>query len=741
MFRKIQSSIFSYFFTIVILALFVLVVVVNSILTRFENKAVEERMEDVTLAIADYLSKTVNNEERTATLLSETLNVEDIIEIDQLYSSITDKELTSKEWKKVQTSSFYQQNNGDSLQSVLQYYLDKTAKRKKKVIPVLINHLEHFQKIADVEEVILMDKEKILASSKRKELTGKPISGVGLEALSLPNQVKLLQNKTMQWIDLANFLNVGKRVFLLSKVPHTKGKSHYLLYVYDARKWDLNAQLNNVEKSETVDIYLIGKDGKLRSSIRSFNKNPSEVLLRLSQQGVSEKELSKAKKENSIIGLLEVPEEITMMSNNNIMALSEGVSVNGLNAIFMTHWLKSDGIDWRVVVEWGKDEAFAEWYKVRFYLNALLLIIGIFFLLGVIYGGRRLAKPIYALKNALDDLAEKPLTFNYMNFEEKGITNDMLQKMDIIGSEVKRLHEVQREMEKKLSDSTTIVSQQHKQNESLTSKEHQLTAENKVANDKILELEQVINTHYKSVKKTLKLGMYDSSLYHLSLESYFHIHKAKEEISGDFICTYERDSRVFFFLGDTGKDSIKAALSRMVITSIINEVVNVKRLASASRILEAIHKNIFEITKSENLIFEKGIKLSVCVWDRQKQMLEFSGLNQAIFVLRDDNFEELIGDELIGETYNSEGQFIANTHYIPLNRVKNALLYLFSDGMIHQNNNEEELFTQKRLKELLIDVHSEDLNTQKEYIEKTFIEWKGEADQKDDASILGLKLI
>ncbi|KXX69820.1 PP2C family protein-serine/threonine phosphatase [Flammeovirga sp. SJP92] len=741
MFRKIQSSIFSYFFTIVILALFVLVVVVNSILTRFENKAVEERLEDVTLAIADYLTKTIQNEERTISLLSEALSIENITAIDQSFSSFTEKKPTSKEWGKITNSSFYKENGGDSLQSVIQYNLNKSSNRKKTGIVALRKNLEHFQKIADVEEVILFNKERILGSSKRDQLVGKPIDGKGLENLKLSHKIRLLQNKSSQWIDLTTFLDVGKRVFLLSKVPNTEGRSFFLLYVYNANKWNLNAQISNVEESETADIYLIGKDGKLRSSIRAFNKNPSEVLLRLSQQGVAEKDLSKAKKENSIIGLLKVSDEVIEMSNSNIMASSEGVSVNGVNAIFMTHWLKSDGIDWRVVVEWGKDEAFAQWYKVRFYLNALLLVIGIFFLLGVIYGGRRLAKPIYALKNALDDLAEKPLAFNYMNFSEKGISNDMLQKMDILGNEVKRLHEVQREMELKLSESSNIVSQQHKQNESLSSKEQNLITENKNLNTQVVALEQEIDAHYKSVKKILKLSMYDSSLYHLSLESHFHIHKAKEQISGDFICTYERDSRVFFFLGDTGKESIKAALSRMVITSIINEVVNVKRLASASRILEAIHKNILEVTKSEDLIFEEGLRLSVCVWDRQKQMLEFSGLNQSIFVLRDENFEELMGDELTLEANNVESQFIANTQYIPLNRVKNALLYLFSDGMIRQKNNDNEEFTQKRLKELLIDVHAEDLNIQKEYIEKTFIEWKGNTVQNDDASILGLRLI
>ncbi|WP_044202733.1 PP2C family protein-serine/threonine phosphatase [Flammeovirga sp. OC4] len=741
MFRKIQSSIFSYFFTIVVLALFVLVVVVNSILTRFENKAVEERLEDVTLAIADYLEKTISSEVKTAYLLSETLPTDNIDEIEQRFSDYSDKKRSKKEWEKIKSSSFYKQSNNDSLQSIIQYELNKASEQKKKNLTELVKQLHHFQKIAAVEEVILLNKERIIASSNRKELIGKPTNGAGLEALNLNSHIKLLDNKNYQWIDLVTYLNVGKRVFLLSKIPNTGSKEHFLLYVYDANQWNLNAQLSNVEASETVDIYLIGKDGKLRTSIRSFNQNPSEVLLRLSQQGVAESELGKAKKSNSIIGLLQVAEDITTASNNNIISLSEGVSVNGMNAIFMTHWLKSEGIDWRVVVEWGKDEAFAQWYKVRFYLNALLLVIGVFFLLGVIYGGRKLARPIYALKNALDDLADQPLTFNYMNFSEKGISNDMLQKMDVIGSEVKRLHKLQREMEKKLSESSDIVSQQHKKNETLSSREKNLISDNQKLTHQIKDLELEIDTHYKAVKKILKLGMYDSSLYHLSLENHFHIHKAKEEISGDFICTYERDSRVFFFLGDTGKNSIQAALSRMVITSIINEVVNVKRLASASRILEAINKSLFELTKSEDLIFNDGLKLSVCVWDRQKQMVEFSGLNQSVFVIRDENFEELIGDELTNNASSSESQFIANTHYIPLNRVKNVELYLFSDGVIHQNNSEQASFTQKRLKELLIDVHAEELNIQKEYIEKTFIEWKGDHPQNDDASILGIKLI
>lgn len=714
MFRKIQSSIFSYFFTIVILALFILIVFVNSILTRFEKQAVEERLTDVTLTISDYLYQTIKSNEETAVLLTQTLEKDDLFKVNELIN----KDTTSSRLKELSSAGH-------------------TNFTKLK------NQLTQFQKILKVESVLLLNDEKVLVASHQDQLVGKLLNDNELENIAIQKAISKLKNNNLQWIDLKSFKpsKNNKRFFLLVKVPHSMSGNYYALYVYNPNTWEINKEMNNRGEVKTSDLYLIGKDGKLRSSSRLFNENPSAVLLMLSNQGISETELSIAKENNSIIGLMSIDSTVLVNSNKEITVMSEAASVNGINALMMTHWIQTNGLDWRIVIEWDKEKVFSEWYEVRFYINAIFFTIGLFLLISVVYGGRKLAKPIYALKNALDDLVDLPLTFEANKYEEMGISSDMLQKMDLVSNEIKNLNNEKRSLENEFQSLKGINENiEHELNKShqtiITLEENKKTQETDIHEANLL-----LTEHLTSVKRVLKMQMYDSSLFQLSISNLFHIHKAKKDISGDFICTYERDSRVFFFLGDTGKNDIKAALGRMVITSIINDIVNVKRLGTSNRILEAVNKALTDLKKKDEIIFDVGVKLSVCIWDRQKQMLEFAGAQQSIFVLRDDNFDELHGDDLFLGEMNTDQQFISNTHYLPLNRIKKAQLYLFTDGLINQLNPEKESFGQSRLKELIIDVNVENIEAQKEYIEKTFIEWKGGVEQNDDVSILGLHLI
>ncbi len=68
-------------------------------------------------------------------------------------------------------------------------------------------------------------------------------------------------------------------------------------------------------------------------------------------------------------------------------------------------------------------------------------------------------------------------------------------------------------------------------------------------------------------------------------------------------------------------------------------------------------------------------------------------------------------------------------------------VYLFSDGYADQfGGTHGKKFRYKQFKELLLVINSQTMEKQKEILQKTFTEWKGELEQIDDVIIIGSKV-
>ena len=69
------------------------------------------------------------------------------------------------------------------------------------------------------------------------------------------------------------------------------------------------------------------------------------------------------------------------------------------------------------------------------------------------------------------------------------------------------------------------------------------------------------------------------------------------------------------------------------------------------------------------------------------------------------------------------------------------LLYMFSDGFANQfGGGDAKKFKKKTFRELIQSIHKKSFDEQKHILDKTFTSWKGDNEQVDDVTIVGLKL-
>ena len=87
----------------------------------------------------------------------------------------------------------------------------------------------------------------------------------------------------------------------------------------------------------------------------------------------------------------------------------------------------------------------------------------------------------------------------------------------------------------------------------------------------------------------------------------------------------------------------------------------------------------------------------------------------------------------------TEKKFAFTTHNIDLQ--KNDCIYLFSDGYIDQfGGSKGKKLKQRGFKELLLEMQTLSMQTQKEVLMKKLADWKGELEQVDDILVIGVRI-
>ncbi len=224
------------------------------------------------------------------------------------------------------------------------------------------------------------------------------------------------------------------------------------------------------------------------------------------------------------------------------------------------------------------------------------------------------------------------------------------------------------------------------------------------------------------------------------LPQHFILFKPRDIVSGDFYWITEKDDKIILVASDCTGHGVPGAFMSMLGVSLLNEIVNNVKELSACEILNQLRSNVKKTLSQKGRQDETkdGMDLVLCIFDFKKHKVQFAGAYNPLWLIRNNELVVYKGDKMpIGIYVGAERPFTC--HDIRLK--KNDLIYLFSDGYADQfGGPEEKKFKSGNLKELLLSIHEKQLSQQKEILDRTIEEWKGDLQQIDDIMILGLKI-
>lgn len=213
----------------------------------------------------------------------------------------------------------------------------------------------------------------------------------------------------------------------------------------------------------------------------------------------------------------------------------------------------------------------------------------------------------------------------------------------------------------------------------------------------------------------------------------------RDIVSGDFYYFAEHQSKQILGVVDCTGHGVPGGFMSMIGYSLLNQIVFTKNIIDTGLILDQLHIGIVEGLRQEHqdISIKDGMDLSLFTIDRSNNMLQFSGANNSIYIIRNEELIELKGDrQPIGDVTTKHEAF--STHSFALEQ--GDVLYAMSDGFADQfGGDENKKFMKKRLKELLRTKAQNPMDEQCKTIESTFLDWKSGYDQIDDVTILGIR--
>ncbi len=225
------------------------------------------------------------------------------------------------------------------------------------------------------------------------------------------------------------------------------------------------------------------------------------------------------------------------------------------------------------------------------------------------------------------------------------------------------------------------------------------------------------------------------------IKSHFILYRPKDIVSGDFYWFHKVEGKSMIAAVDCTGHGVPGAFMSIVGYNQLNHAVSVMKARNSEDILNKLNAGVIQ-TLSENTHEQQvmdGMDLALLVFDSKRKVVEFSGANNPLVLVRDDEAILYKADKFPIGAYEGDRPQIFTRNEVELK--EGDMLYIFSDGYADQfGGPDDKKFTTRKFREFLVEIHSSPVARQRELLNEKLEEWMGDNEQVDDILVIGIKI-
>jgi serine phosphatase RsbU (regulator of sigma subunit) len=278
-----------------------------------------------------------------------------------------------------------------------------------------------------------------------------------------------------------------------------------------------------------------------------------------------------------------------------------------------------------------------------------------------------------------------------------------------------------------------------KVNRELESKVQERTQEIQTQKEHIEKQNKEIKYSFDYAKKIQNTVLPQHDVFDNLFGEHFIFFKPKDIVSGDFYWISQSDHRIVLTAADCTGHGVPGSLMSMLGITMLHEIVNEKNVMHSEEILNQLRLSIARTLKQEGKIGEQkdGIDMALMIYDTKTRLMEFSGANNPLYIIRNGEMLEYKGNNMPVAFYEKMSDFTRYT----IEMKQGDRVYMFTDGFPDQFGGPQgKKFKYRPFKDLLLEVHERPMEEQQRILSLIFDEWKGDLSQIDDVLVIGLRL-
>jgi serine phosphatase RsbU (regulator of sigma subunit) len=219
---------------------------------------------------------------------------------------------------------------------------------------------------------------------------------------------------------------------------------------------------------------------------------------------------------------------------------------------------------------------------------------------------------------------------------------------------------------------------------------------------------------------------------------HFVLFKPRDIVSGDFYWVDEVDENLIIIAADCTGHGVPGAFMSMLGVSLLNEIILNQGIIQPDEILNRLRAQIIIALKQDpESTIKDGMDMTVCVLDRSRRKLRYSGAENPLIHIREGNLKLVKADKMPVAIHEIMDPF--TLHEVELK--KGDAFYTFSDGYADQfGGPKQKKFMSKNFRSLLLSVQDLPMMEQGIKINEVFEEYRSDTDQVDDVVVIGVKI-
>jgi len=217
---------------------------------------------------------------------------------------------------------------------------------------------------------------------------------------------------------------------------------------------------------------------------------------------------------------------------------------------------------------------------------------------------------------------------------------------------------------------------------------------------------------------------------------FFIIYRPKAIVSGDFYWVHRNRKQVYCAVVDCTGHGVPGGFMSMLGNAYLSDIVMGRGLESPAIILEAISVKIRHTLKQDTSQSISGMDIGIFRYDKAESLLTFAGSKLSIYIIQDQEFMILKGDrKLVGGKTPKHNRLFQNQE---VELTPDARAFMTSDGLIDQNNEDRRSFGKRAFMRLLKQHGNQSMLEIKAIFENALDTHQGNADQRDDITVMGM---